>query len=96
MTQNCDESTARDAAHRGLTVEFLSDATGTLAMANHAGSVSAEELHRTVLVVLQSRFAAVTTTQEWIKVLRERAPLEKPNIFASTAVARTEVERLVK
>jgi nicotinamidase-related amidase len=96
MTQNCDESTARDAAHRGLTVEFLSDATGTLAMANHAGSVSAEELHRTVLVVLQSRFAAVTTTREWIKVVREGAPLEKPNISASTTIARIDVERLVK
>jgi nicotinamidase-related amidase len=38
MTQNCDESTARDAVHRGLAVEFLSDATGTLAMANCCGT----------------------------------------------------------
>jgi nicotinamidase-related amidase len=89
MTQNCDESTARDAIHRGLVVEFLSDATGTLAIANQAGSVSAEELHRTVLVVLQSRFAAVGTTSEWIEALRGGPSLERSNVFASTAIART-------
>ena len=90
MTQNCDESTARDGVHRGLTVEFLSDATGTLAMANGAGSVSAENLHRAVLVTLQSRFAAVCTTQEWIDAISSGAPLEQPNIFASTKVGRAE------
>ena len=89
MTQNCDESTARDAAHRGLTVEFLSDATGTLAMSNNAGSVSAEQLHRTVLMVLQSRFAAVGTTQEWIDAVAGGTPLPRPNIFASTQAARS-------
>ncbi|MEO6472841.1 MAG: isochorismatase family protein, partial [Aeromicrobium sp.] len=87
MTQNCDESTARDAAHRGLTVEFLSDATGTLAMANGAGALGAEELHRSVLVVLQSRFAAVGTTQAWIEAIGGGAPLERPNLFASVQVA---------
>ncbi|MCQ8775023.1 cysteine hydrolase family protein [Streptomyces telluris] len=89
MTQNCDESTARDAAHRGYTVEFLSDATGTLAMSNRAGTVTAEELHRAVLVVMQSRFAAVATTAEWINAVRRGASLEeKPNIFASTEAGR--------
>jgi nicotinamidase-related amidase len=88
MTQNCDESTARDAVHRGLAVEFLSDATGTLAMANRAGSVSAEDLHRAVLVVLQSRFAAVGTTQEWTNAIRGGTPLERPNIFSSTEAGR--------
>ncbi|MER7134570.1 cysteine hydrolase family protein, partial [Streptosporangium saharense] len=38
MTQNCDESTARDAAHLGLSVEFLSDATGTVPLSNSAGT----------------------------------------------------------
>jgi nicotinamidase-related amidase len=88
MTQNCDESTARDAAHRGYVVEFLSDATGTLAMSNSAGAVTAEELHRTVLVVMQSRFASVATTAEWIDAVRSGAALEAPNIFASTAAGR--------
>jgi len=88
MTQNCDESTARDAVHRGLAVEFLSDATGTLAMENQAGSVSAVEMHDTTLVVLQSRFAAVTTTAQWLDAVRNATPLARSSVFASTAVAR--------
>ncbi|MFZ1986860.1 MAG: hypothetical protein WAU91_20785 [Desulfatitalea sp.] len=31
-------------------VEFLSDATGTLAFKNEAGAVTDEELHRAILV----------------------------------------------
>jgi nicotinamidase-related amidase len=88
MTQNCDESTARDAVHRGLAVEFLSDATGTLAMANSAGELTARQLHEAVLVVLQSRFAAVASTAEWIAAVQAHGELERSSIFASTAPAR--------
>jgi nicotinamidase-related amidase len=88
MTQNCDESTARDAAHRGLAVEFLSDATGTLPLANAAGSISAEELHHSVLVTMQSRFAAVATTAAWISAVGAGARLEKPNLFSSAVAGR--------
>lgn len=88
MTQNCDESTARDAAHRGLNVEFLSDATGTLAMSNHAGSLGAEELHTAVLVVLQSRFASVVSTDEWIQAVKYGTPTPRPDIFTSTQAGR--------
>jgi hypothetical protein len=69
-------------------VEFLADATGTLALSNRAGSVSAEDLHRAVLVVLQSRFAAVGTTQEWINAIRGGTSLERSNIFSSTEAGR--------
>ena len=48
-------------------MNFLSDATGTLAVANAAGSVTAEELHRAILVTQQMRFARVMGTEEWIK-----------------------------
>lgn len=89
MTQNCDESTARDALHRGLAVEFLSDATGTLAMANQQGSLGAEVLHRAVLLVLQSRFAAVSTTREWVDAVHNGTNLERSNVVASTAIARS-------
>ncbi len=50
MTQMCCDTTARQAFHLGYKVEFLSDATGTLPFSNNAGSVSAEELHRAILV----------------------------------------------
>ncbi|GAA3114741.1 cysteine hydrolase family protein [Streptosporangium carneum] len=89
MTQNCDESTARDAAHLGLAVEFLSDATGTVAMSNRMGAVTAEELHNHVLVVMESNFASVATTAEWTAAAKSGAALPRPNIWQSTAPART-------
>src|SRR6478609_2223845 len=46
MTPHCCAGTARDAAALGFTVEFLSDATGTLDLVNPAGSISADALHR--------------------------------------------------
>ncbi|MFF0576957.1 cysteine hydrolase family protein [Streptosporangium saharense] len=88
MTQNCDESTARDAAHLGLTVEFLSDATGTVPLSNSAGTATAEEVHNHVLVVMASNFASVVTTAEWIDAVKAGEPLARPNIWASTEIAR--------
>jgi len=67
MTQMCCDTTARQAVHLGYAVYFLSDATGTLAVANAAGSVTAEELHRAILVTQQMRFARVMRTGEWMK-----------------------------
>lgn len=69
MTQMCCDTTARQAFHRGLAVEFLSDATGTLAIGNQAGSVTAEDLHRAILVTQAMRFSQVMSTGEWIKRL---------------------------
>lgn len=88
MTQNCVESTVRDAVHRGWPVEVLSDATGTVALANSAGSLSARQLHESVLVVLQSRFAAVTTTAGWIEAVRRGTELERSSLLASARAAR--------
>lgn len=67
MTQMCCDTTARQAAHMGLDVEFLSDATGTLAFTNEAGSVNAEELHRAILVTQQMRFSEVLPAADWIR-----------------------------
>ena len=50
-------------------MNFLSDATGTLPIANAAGAVTAEELHRAILVTQQMRFARVITTEIWSKGL---------------------------
>jgi nicotinamidase-related amidase len=66
MTQMCCDTTARQAMHMGLNVEFLSDATGTLAVKNGAGAVTAEELHRAILVTQAMRFSKVLSTAEWI------------------------------
>ncbi|KUO77545.1 MAG: isochorismatase [Clostridia bacterium BRH_c25] len=69
MTQMCCDTTARQAVHLGFSVEFLSDATGTLQISNYAGTVEAEELHRAILVTQAMRFSKVMTTEEWVKSL---------------------------
>lgn len=66
MTQMCCDTTAREAFHRGYSVKFLADATGTLAFKNDAGAVSAEDLHNAILIVQQSRFSTVMTTAAWL------------------------------
>jgi nicotinamidase-related amidase len=66
MTQMCCDTTARQAAHLGFNVEFLSDATGTLEFSNSEGTVKARDLHTTTLIVQQSGFSQVKSTDEWI------------------------------
>ena len=66
MTQMCCDTTARQAFHCGFTVNFLSDATGTLAFTNAAGSMNDADLHRAILVTQQQLFSRVLTTAEWI------------------------------
>ena len=69
MAQMCCDTTARQAIHLGFGVEFLSDATGTLAVKNAAGTVSDEELHRAILVTQEMRFSHVMKTGDWMKQL---------------------------
>ena len=84
MTHNCDLSTVGHAMHMGFSVEFLSDATGSLDYFNSAGAATAEEIHRVMSVVLQSRFAAVVTTNEWVGHLKAGTAPERDNPFASS------------
>ena len=66
MTQMCCDTTARQAFHMGYNVEFLSDATGTLDISTYAGQVTAEELHRAILVTQAMKFSKVIKTSEWV------------------------------
>jgi nicotinamidase-related amidase len=70
MTQHCCDTTARYAHHLGFNVEFLSDATGTLAFENAGGKATAEELHRATLVEQAFRFSAVMSTKEWVEGIK--------------------------
>jgi nicotinamidase-related amidase len=88
MTHNCDDSTVKQAMHAGLAVEFLVDATGSVPYENRAGQASAEEIHRVFAVVMQSRFAAVLTTEEWLAALAGGEPPVRDTIFASNQRAR--------
>ncbi|MBZ9848577.1 cysteine hydrolase [Mesorhizobium sp. CA14] len=83
MTHNCDLSTIIHAVHMGFAVEFLSDASGSVPYANSAGSASAEDIHRVVSVILQSRFAAVLKTAEWVDCLKTGRLPERDTIYAS-------------
>jgi len=87
MTHNCDASTIYEATHRGLAVEFLSDASGSLPYANEAGQASAEEIHRVFSVVFHSRFAAVVSTARWQVAVEEGAALSRSSISASNQQA---------
>lgn len=88
MTHNCDASTINHAVHAGFAVEFLHDATGSVPYENSAGFASAQDIHRVFSVVLQSRFAAVASTDEWLAAVKDGAPLERGNIYASNQKAR--------
>ena len=72
MTQMCCDTTARQARHLGFNVEFLSDATGTLDVANEAGSISAADLHRAILVTQQMRFSRVLDTEQWLNEIARK------------------------
>ena len=69
MTHMCCDTTARQAVHRGFTVEFLRDATGTLALSNEAGEVTAEELHRSILCAQQMMLSEVIDVETWTERL---------------------------
>lgn len=88
MTHNCDDSTVKQAVHLGLSVEFLHDASGALAYENDAGRASAEEIHRVFTVVMQSRFAAVLSTQAWIEAVATGVPPMRDTIVGSNRRAR--------
>jgi len=69
MTHMCCDTTARQAFHRGYKVEFLRDATGTLNVANEAGSASGEELQTSTLVAQQMFISEVIATEDWLSRL---------------------------
>lgn len=75
MTHNCDAATVLHASHDGWQVELLGDASGSLPYRNRAGSASAEEIHRVFTVVMQTGFAAVVTTDDWIAALQAGQPV---------------------
>lgn len=88
MSQNCNESTIRQAAHEGWAVEYLHDAAGAISYCNDLGHLPARQMHEASCIVLQSRFAAVLGTAQWLQLLRsgERAP--RDNLYASYRRAR--------
>lgn len=89
MTHNCNDTTIKHAFDRGLSVEFVHDASGAVSYANRAGYASAEEIHRVFSVVEHSRFAAVLSTNEWLHALATGEVPERGDILSSYRAAQT-------
>lgn len=85
MTNNCDLATSADAEALELSVEILSDATGAINLSNEAGTVSAEDLHKALMVLLHSNFAAVAKTTDWIEAVKSGSSVGKSNLVVSAA-----------
>lgn len=88
MTNNCVLGTAAAAKDLGLSAEVLSDATGAIALSNEAGTVSAQQVHETLMVLLNSNFAAVATTAEWTAAVEQGQPLPVSNLAVSAVQGR--------
>lgn len=90
MTNNCVLATAAHAETLGFKVEVLSDATGAIHMKNSAGEASARQVHETLMVLLNSNWAAVASTAEWLEALAAGQALQASDL-GSTAVAGSQV-----
>ena len=66
MTQMCCDTTAREAFHKGYSVEFLSDATGTIDVTNDVGTISSKDLHHATLIAQSLRFSQILSTEKWM------------------------------
>lgn len=66
MTQMCCDTTARDGFHKGYSVEFLADATGTIDVSNAIGIISGKELHKATLIAQSLGFSHVLSTEQWL------------------------------
>jgi nicotinamidase-related amidase len=88
MTHNCVAGTIYEAMHRGMHVEYLADASGSLPYENAAGRATAEEIHRVFSVVFHSNFAAVTSTGDWVGALKTGERIAKDNVLMSNRRAR--------
>ena len=83
MTNNCVLASAVEAEFLGFNTEVLSDATGAINLANDAGFADAKTVHTTLLTLLHSNWAAVSTTHAWAVALEARQALEKSDLGSS-------------
>ncbi len=86
MTNNCVLGSAGEGEALGFTTEVLADATGAVHLANEAGSVDAETVHTTLMTLLHSNWAAVASTDDWVRALNARQSLPGSDL-GSSAVA---------
>lgn len=83
MTNNCVLGTAEGAEPHGMKAEVLSDATGAIHISNDVGEVPARQVHETLMAILHSNFAAVTSTEAWITAIKNGAATPTSNLVES-------------
>lgn len=83
MTNNCVLGTAEGAEPHGVKAEVLSDATGAIHITNEMGQVPAQQVHETLMTILHSNFAAVTTTDAWATAIKNGAETPMSNLVES-------------
>lgn len=88
MTNNCVIASAAAAEPLNFTVEVLSDASGAIDLANEAGSVSARQVHETLMALLHSNWAAVATTEAWAAAVDAGNALDRSDLGTSAAMGR--------
>ncbi|BAL88575.1 putative isochorismatase [Actinoplanes missouriensis 431] len=88
MTNNCVLASAAAAEPLGFAVEVLSDATGAINLSNEAGSVTAQQVHETLMALLHSNFAAVADTAAWTSAVDAGAALPGSNLVVSATAGR--------
>ncbi|MEU8242400.1 cysteine hydrolase family protein [Actinoplanes missouriensis] len=88
MTNNCVLASAAAAEPLGFAVEVLSDATGAINLSNEAGSVTAQQVHETLMALLHSNFAAVADTATWTAAVDAGAALPGSNLVVSATAGR--------
>jgi nicotinamidase-related amidase len=93
MTHNCADATVRQASQEGWKVELLHDAAGSLPYENALGRATAEEIHRIFTVVMHSGFAAVVSTAQWLKALKNCETFQADNVYMSHQRALTGAAR---
>ena len=78
QTEQCCETTTRDASDRGYQVDFVTDATLSFAIPHWAGGpeLSTEEVVRRTEYALAGRFANIVSTQELLDSLSKQPSKE--------------------
>jgi nicotinamidase-related amidase len=93
MTNNCVLASAVEAEFVGFTTEVLSDATGAINIANDAGFVDAKTVHTTLMALLNSNWAAVSTTDAWADALATQQVLTKSDLGSSAMAGAARLTR---
>ena len=91
MTNNCILASAVEAEFLGFNTEVLSDATGAINLANDAGSADAKTVHSTLLALLHSNWAAVSTTEAWAAAIESGQALAKSDLGSSAVAGAAEL-----